>query len=117
MKKFLLITTACVALFATPAFAAEKVAEVGPWLIGKEECFVDSACFANISYKQIGTRFYIGQVSDPNNNDVTAWSLVFRNDKWNLLAKDVEASIEIVDANNKHKKWNLTVIMEKEGHG
>ena len=30
---------------------------------------------------------------------------------------DVEASIEIVDTNNKHKKWNLTVAMEKEGHG
>jgi len=117
MKKLLLITTACVALFAPPAFAAEKVAEVGPWLIGKEEGLGAGACFAHISYKQSGTRFYIGQARDPNNHDVTAWSLVFRNDKWNLLAKGAEASIEIVDANNKHKKWNLTVTMEKEGHG
>src|SRR5262249_18321854 len=112
-------TTACMALFATPAFAAEKVAEVGPWVIGKEEGAGAGACFAHIIYKQSGMRFYIGQVRDPNDHDKTAWLLTFRNDKWNLTFKDADASIEIYDATNNKtiKKWSLKVNSENEHHG
>ena len=118
MKQFLLITTACVALFTTPASAAEKVAEAGQWAIGKEEGAGAGACFASTEYQQSGMRFFIGQVRSPDNHNETAWLLTFRNNKWNLSFKETEASIEVYDANNKtRKKWSLTVTMENEGHG
>ena len=85
MKKFLLITTACVALSTTPAFASrEQVAEVGPWWIAKTDGTNVEACFASITYQQSGMNFYIAQTRNPNNHDETTWDLGFRNKKWNL---------------------------------
>src|SRR5262245_10259057 len=118
MTRTLLATTAVALALASPASAGDvtKIAEVGWWGILHESNGAGS-CSAKTVYTASTMRFFMAQVRNPQNHDETAWMLLFRNDKWKLKGKTVDAVIDVNDGTKYLKSMRLTFTVETNGTG